>query len=671
MSTFSSVVNKSGKKLAPRATARRNVPSRPLSTELPIALKPSSPTEPVASSLQDATNSSNASQAHSSAKQDGAVSSAAARVPQAHRVTTPLNILPPMIESATSATSTVGAAKLTGQGKKDALRERWVANQEKAYNERLAKRTPQARPTVANNGDQIADQQPAPVERSHEHHTKQAPHPPPSKRSARSLGGVKKRKSNFQEPVIPDVASRSSPDRLPPETEAPTRGAGPRKRQKLTPKGPRHASIADSARDTTNTPGGKAEEAAAGAAAGTGGEEATTRPSRPKRKTRARKTMEEVAAEVVADAAGDTSDASDDRAEVKKRRKRQKKRKIPEGAEDYEIAPSEVKMADLVKDRGLGKGSRLEARLEEIDWDEVKKTRKEAEEEAEKQRELEREEKRTGRPARQDDVPAAPTVPKMTLRDGRITLEEDSRVVDRHAEIEQAADETVKEPDVDDVTRRVNQATIGRQSGVKRKGHWNEEMTNLFYKGLRMFGTDFMMISKMFPGMSRRHVKLKYTREERTDLARVHKNLIAKEDVNMEEYSQMSNQVYEDHERVYQEIRADEKRLRDEDVARRAREAEAEQGDVAPANINVLQSREQGTAEPAGGDETETTALETEASAKENRFDSVARSIVQRATAPKKAKKQPALARKRERKKKTGLEGTEEVVGSIEDVHRE
>jgi hypothetical protein len=139
----------------------------------------------------------------------------------------------------------------------------------------------------------------------------------------------------------------------------------------------------------------------------------------------------------------------------------------------------------------------------------------------------------------------------------------------------------------------------------------------------------------------------------------------------MEEYSQMSNQVYEDPKIVNAEIEANGKRLRDEDAARRAREAEAEQADVDAEDSNVLQSREQGTAEPAGGDEAEATAPETESSAKENRFESVARSIVQRATAPKKAKKQNALARKRERKKKTGLEGTEEVVGSIEDVQRE
>jgi len=138
--------------------------------------------------------------------------------------------------------------------------------------------------------------------------------------------------------------------------------------------------------------------------------------------------------------------------------------------------------------------------------------------------------------------------------------------------------------------------------------------------------------------------------------------------VDLEQYSQISNQVYDHHAKVYEEIKADEIRLREEDAAKRAREAEIEQGLAAgeEETSNVLQSREQGSAEPPGGHEVE---VPGESSAKENRFASVARSIVNAAAAPKKPlKKQSALARKRERKKRTGLEGTEEVIGSIEDA---
>jgi len=668
MSTFSSVVNKSGKKFAPKAIARRNVPSRVTPSTAAAVVDQLSPTQRVLTPAQDVVNSSNTLQAGRVAEQDAASSAPPPQALQPDGIITQLDISPSGTDSVASASRMAEVPNSIGKARKDAAREGWMANNEKRYEHRVVGRKPQVQPTIVPN-DEVAQPRPGISQTNPEQdvNSQAQASPAPSTRSTRSQRGGTKRKSDTQATGSSDVAPEYSAATSQPRKDVATNGTGSRKRRKVAPKGPRPVSATEVTQDIVAISSGAPIEDAP-AAAVVQADVTPTTVSRPKRKRRAKQTLQEVAADIVADAVGDTSEPNEEGTEGAKKRKRRRKRKIPEGAEDHEIVPSEVKMADLVKDKRLGKGSKLEARLEEVDWDEVKKKRKEAEKEAEKQRELEREEKRTGISVRQDDMPTAPTVPKMTVRDGQIVLEEDSRLLDRHAEIEQATDETVKELDVDDVTRRVNQSTVGRQHGVKQKGHWNDEMTDLFYKGLRMFGTDFMMISKMFPGMSRRHIKLKYTREERTNLARVHKNLIAKEDVDIEEYSQMSNRVYEDPERVHEELRADEKRLRDEDMARRAREAEAEQGGIDAQDSNVLQSREQGTAEPAGGDETETTAPETESSAKENRFESVARSIVQRATAPKKAKKQTALARKRERKKKTGLEGTEEVVGSIEDL---
>jgi transcription factor TFIIIB component B'' len=663
MSTFSSVVNKSGKKFAPKAIARRNVPSRAPPSTTAAVVNPLSPTQRALTSAQDV-NSSNTSQTESAAEEDATSSAPPPQAPQPNGIFTPLGISPSGTDSVASASRTAEIPNPIGEARRDATGEGWTANKEKKYEHRVVGRKPQVQPTIVIN-DEVATTQPGVSQANQE----QVPNPVPSTRSTRSQRGGTKRKSDTQAADKSDVTPEYSATTSQLGKDVSANSTGSRKRQKVAPKEPRPVSATEVTQDIVAISGGAPIQGAPPAAV-VQADVIHTKVSRPKRKRRSKQTLQEVAADIVADAVGDTSEANEEGAEGAKKRKRQRKRKIPEGAEDHEIVPSEVKMADLVKDKRLGKGSKLEARLEAVDWDEVKKKRREAEEEAEKQRELEREEKRTGISVRQDDMPTAATVPKMTVRDGQIVLEEDSRLLDRHAEIEQAADETVRELDVDDVTRRVNQSTVGRQHGVKQKGHWNDEMTDLFYKGLRMFGTDFMMISKMFPGMSRRHIKLKYTREERTNLTRVHNNLIAKEDVDIEEYSLMSNQVYEDPERVHEELRADEKRLRDEDMARRAREAEAEQGDTDAQDGNILQSREQGTAEPTGGDETETTAPETESSAKENRFESIARSIVQRASAPKKAKKQTALARKRERKKKTGLEGTEEVVGSIEDLQR-
>ncbi|OVA08738.1 SANT/Myb domain [Macleaya cordata] len=47
------------------------------------------------------------------------------------------------------------------------------------------------------------------------------------------------------------------------------------------------------------------------------------------------------------------------------------------------------------------------------------------------------------------------------------------------------------------------------------KERWTKQDTELFYQGIRQFGTDFAMIQQLFPGRTRHQVKLKYKKEER------------------------------------------------------------------------------------------------------------------------------------------------------------
>ncbi|KAI3989891.1 hypothetical protein MKX01_040861 [Papaver californicum] len=47
------------------------------------------------------------------------------------------------------------------------------------------------------------------------------------------------------------------------------------------------------------------------------------------------------------------------------------------------------------------------------------------------------------------------------------------------------------------------------------KQSWSQQDTELFYEGIRQFGTDFAMIQQLFPGRTRHQVKLKYKKEER------------------------------------------------------------------------------------------------------------------------------------------------------------
>ncbi|KAF2403269.1 hypothetical protein EJ06DRAFT_457408, partial [Trichodelitschia bisporula] len=54
---------------------------------------------------------------------------------------------------------------------------------------------------------------------------------------------------------------------------------------------------------------------------------------------------------------------------------------------------------------------------------------------------------------------------------------------------------------------------------------WTDTATDKFYAALSQFGCDFMIISQLFPGRTRRQVKAKFVREERADPERVREAL--------------------------------------------------------------------------------------------------------------------------------------------------
>ncbi|KAJ5205486.1 Transcription factor IIIB Bdp1 subunit [Penicillium cf. griseofulvum] len=246
---------------------------------------------------------------------------------------------------------------------------------------------------------------------------------------------------------------------------------------------------------------------------------------------------------------------SDPEGSEKPKRTRKKREPTPEGAETVEILPNVVKMSELCKDLRTGKKSKRETELRKID---------KAEEERKKQggtpgpgtpvKETEAEQEKTEQPV--DWKPQSG--PIMRIVNGEIVLDNTSLQVDRHADAARAAG------DLEDVvessfTRKINQASYGKRTKTET---WDEEMTDLFYRGLRMFGTDFMVISKMFPGRSRRQIKLKFNNEERRDPQRIKDTLMGpSETIDIATYSEMTNTVYDDPKIVQQELDDEKKRI--------------------------------------------------------------------------------------------------------------
>lgn len=125
----------------------------------------------------------------------------------------------------------------------------------------------------------------------------------------------------------------------------------------------------------------------------------------------------------------------------------------------------------------------------------------------------------------------ADSVPQLEIVDGHIRINEASMQYDRHAAADQARG-VVFEQEEDDFTTPVTQRTYMRRQ--PQGNFWTDEETIKFYHGLRMFGTDFNMISKMFGGAkNRRQVKLKFNREERANPVAVNKCIIGEKDVPM------------------------------------------------------------------------------------------------------------------------------------------
>lgn len=300
-------------------------------------------------------------------------------------------------------------------------------------------------------------------------------------------------------------------------------------------------------------------------------------------------------------ATGSEDDDSQQERPVKRPKRRPRRSTTPENAQEMTIDPETWTIAQLTKDLRMGKR-----------WDRYKDV-----ETAERNRKRELQKQRliklgllqegeelpagdisdAGTPAPESTPPAkdptplppppppppAPTVGGISMRidaNGNIIVDESSLQHDRHREADMQRG-TLQVQEENEFSKRMTQQTYMRRQ--PQANFWTTEDTGKFYHGLRMFGTDFNMISKLFSGgKSRRQVKLKFNREERAHPVAVNKCLIGEKVVPMDleeidgaaglEDSQAINdelaRLREEREaearRVEEEIAAEARRKRDE-----------------------------------------------------------------------------------------------------------
>ncbi|KIW15537.1 hypothetical protein PV08_05585 [Exophiala spinifera] len=339
----------------------------------------------------------------------------------------------------------------------------------------------------------------------------------------------------------------------------------------------------------------------------------------------------------------------------------------PENADELQIDPEEVSMGDLTRDNKVGRKSETEKRMQE-NWTDIQKRRKE---DVERRREA----AGKGRAGRQElfqDALVEPIqVPKQIIVNGQIIVANESREVAFGAGVEQAADNDQEVALEDDrIYRYVNQGTLGKRAGLNRRTKWDDESTELFYKGLRMFGTDFAMIANLFPSFDRRQIKSKFVIEERLNPVRVKDSVDAKEAVNLEEYAKMSDQQFEDPAKLMEELAAEEKRLREEDKRRREGDGYVLEGADVP-----LPSTE--TDFEQGDNTLEGDGTVTAAGVHRERISTLADSAAAGSAVPKKkqapqhrATKEPVGRGRQAKKGRRPTEGVEEALGPIDEVGR-
>lgn len=81
------------------------------------------------------------------------------------------------------------------------------------------------------------------------------------------------------------------------------------------------------------------------------------------------------------------------------------------------------------------------------------------------------------------------------------------------------ANDHKKSPRAEDTTAYFNYQTYMDKTPRIR---WSKQDTELFYEAVQQFGTDLSLIQQLFPGRTRRQLKLKYKKEERQNPFRLH-----------------------------------------------------------------------------------------------------------------------------------------------------
>ena len=231
----------------------------------------------------------------------------------------------------------------------------------------------------------------------------------------------------------------------------------------------------------------------------------------------------------------------------------------------------------------VGKLSNREKEMRKIDWDAVKKRRREEDNRVISTKETQEAVDKLLAAGETEQTTTAG--PRIRMVDGRIELIQDSGMIDREADADREIDAMIVTEE-DDLTTRITSRSF-MKTGKRfpnefvlpgQGKRWNNDSTEMFYQGLRSFGTDFQMIAHMFPGATRRSIKTKFTREERDNPERVKEALRGESQLasHWNEFLEASNlgeDSFADADKIKQQMQEEEALMREQiDAANLERE---------------------------------------------------------------------------------------------------
>ncbi|KAH9872877.1 hypothetical protein J1614_005271 [Plenodomus biglobosus] len=267
-----------------------------------------------------------------------------------------------------------------------------------------------------------------------------------------------------------------------------------------------------------------------------------------------------------------------------KRKGRPPREPTPSDAEDHTIDPEETFMNSLAsRNIRVGRLSNREKEMRKVDWAAVKERRREEDSRPiQSKQEQEAADRALAEASAALEGQQIESGPRFREIDGEIRMVPDSGTIDREAD----ADREIAEYEIiedQDITARVTSRSFLKNNkrfpndfilpGQGRR--WNIESTDLFYQGLKSFGTDFQMISQMFPGSTRRSIKTKFTREERENPERVREALHGQSEIVSHwsvflEASQRNDDSFVDADEIKRQLAEDEAIMREKIAAAKA-----------------------------------------------------------------------------------------------------